>query len=82
MYYEGVEWSGAASATVVSTEYFGTAQNNKKQMQRPHISDPISFTALSSPSNHMSVSTWYGREGLHDITLPIPIYGRYDTVWM
>ena len=70
MYHEGVEWNGAASATEVSTEYFGPAQQQKNAELSPL------FTALPFPSNQASVSTWYGREGYHDINLPIPIYAR------
>ena len=61
MYDEGVEWSGAASAKVVSTEYFGTAQ--KKQMQSPHISALIPFTALPFPiKSYFGLNmVWKGR---------------------
>ena len=74
MYHEGVEWNGAASATEVSTEYFGPAQQQKNAEPLPLL------TALPFPSNQASVSTWYGREGYHDINLPLPIYVEYDTV--
>ena len=70
MYHEGEEWDGAASATEVSTEYFGPAQQQKNAEPSPLL------TALPFPSNRASVSTWYGREGYHDINLPIPIYAR------
>ena len=81
MYYGGVEWSGAASATVVSTEYFGTAQ--KKNRCRALTSLPRSPLLLCLP-HQIVFQSQHGMEGKANMILlcPYQYMVEYDMVWM
>ena len=74
MYHEGVEWNGAASATEVSTEYFGPAQQQK--MQSPHL------CLLRCLSHQIRLQSQHGMEGKATMTLIFPYQYmlEYDTV--
>ena len=59
--YGGVEWSGAASATVVSTEYFGTAQKKTDAEPSPLCLDLIYCFAFPIKSYFSLNMVWKGR---------------------
>ena len=59
--YEGVEWSGAASATVGSAEYFGTAQK-RIDVEPSHLClDLLYCFALPFKSYFSLNMKWKGR---------------------
>ena len=61
MYDEGVEWSGAASATVVSTEYFGTAQK-KTDAEPSHLCLDLLYCFAFPIKSYFSLNmVWKGR---------------------
>ena len=79
--YGGVEWSGAASATVVSTEYFGTVQK-KTDAEPSHLClDPLYCFALP---HQIILRSQHGMEGKANMILlcTYQYMVEYHTVWM
>ena len=78
--YGGVEWSGAASATVVSAEYFCTAQK-RIDVEPSHLCLVLLYCFAPLQIIFQSQHEMEGKANMI-LSRPYQHIVQYDTVWM
>ena len=80
MYYEGVEWSGAASAAVGSANLLYSTEKNRRGALAPLPRSPL----LLCPPLQIIFQSQHEVEGKANMisSCPYQYIVQYDTVWM